>query len=315
MVLPEVKAFIARHWHPERGSWVQLAQVFIGLFFMGAGAWKFYNYFLTGDQLFYNHMAFWLDKGWPPDWYEPFMRNIAQMHDHTFAVLVMLMQFIPGLMIMANVKARWAGFILLLLQINVFLGVFGHTNFNEFVGLSLWMALFYALKPADPREMSPRVWLFLKVLFVVFAGLLAYNRWNYDDPWMRGYLYQRDQLAQDVVSSFIYIKLFVLWLTQFTWFGYVWVSKWWLRVVFTGLLLTRWAAFAGAALLVMQTTSVMVWLNGTTSQGVLWVVGFFTFVTMEQFMRMLDKKDPSRRVRIPWKKLFATVSARLRPAS
>lgn len=316
MVLPRLKTFVSRHFKPEHGAWVQVSQAFMGLFFMSSGSWKLYNYFITGDQYMYHHMQYWLDKGWPPWWYAWFMKNFVMFHDTTFAILVVLLQFVPGFMILMNIRARLAAFFLMFLQILVFFGVFGHTNFNEFVGLSIWMALFYVLKPANPADMNQKVWLLMKVLFLIPAGLFLYNRWNYDDPWMKGFLYQKDQLTKDVMSSHIYIKLALMWLIQFKIVMWIWIAKWWVRVLMVSLLLVpRVSVYAGAVLLSMHVLQVIVWLNGTTGQGTLWVVGTFMLVTMDHYMYYCHKDGGAGRVGTPWKKRCQSLITRLRPSS
>jgi len=293
-----------------------VSQAFTGLFFMSAGSWKLYNYFLTGDQSMYHHMQYWLDKGWPPWWYGWFMKNAVMFHDTTFAILVVLLQFVPGFMILMNIKARVAAFFLLFLQCLVFLGVFGHTNFNEFVGLSIWMALFYVLKPANPADMDTRVWWLLKILFLIPAGLFLYNRWNYDDPWLRGFLYQKEQLTKDVMSSHIYVKLALMWLIQFKVVMWLWIAKWWIRVFLACMLLVpKYSVKAGAILLTLHVFQVIIWLNGTTGQGTLWVVGMFMFVTMDHYMHYYHKEKYEGKIGTQWKKRCQNLCARLRPSS
>ena len=51
--------------------WPRVAQVLIGLFFIGSAFYKLQNYFIVGDLYLENHFQFWIDSGYPPAWYVP----------------------------------------------------------------------------------------------------------------------------------------------------------------------------------------------------------------------------------------------------
>jgi len=295
MVYSKLQQLISDNWHPEKGSWVHVAAFLAGLFFMGAATFKIYNYFILGDQSLAGHFQYWLDSGWPPEWYAHVMR-FFQPYEKPVAAMVILMQIIPGFMIMTNTKTRIAGLILFTVQIQVFLGVFKHTNFNEFVGCSVWICLFYIFKPQNRADMSRQAWKILIFLFFLLNCILVYNRHNYQDHLLLSYTYQREQLAADIMGSSVYWKHFVLWITQWSWMPYFFVSLWYIRLTLTALLLTRWRQYAAAALLVTYVTNITIWMNGTTSQGVLWVMITFVFLTHEQHIRYLDRDKPRRTI-------------------
>lgn len=263
--------------------WVRTAQIFVGLFFIGSGFFKLFNYFIIGDQSLAGHFQFWIDNGWPPDWYLPFM-HWGQSNPVPLSIVVIAMQFIPGFLLLINWRVREAMSALLLVQIGIFLGVLGHLGFNEFVGISLWIVLFYVLKPKGSLDWNLKKWRIFTFLLIGLSLLQLYNRYAPGDPWISAAAWQREHLAADVMSVSVLWKQFILWISSGSWGEYLWAGSWWIQLACTLLLFTRWRLIGGAGLLLFAMGHVWTWMNAVTSQGVLWVLAWYVWTTQEELL-------------------------------
>lgn len=275
-------------WHRE-DCWVRLAQIFVGLFFVGAGLFKLFNYFIIGDQSLIGHFQFWLDNGWPPLWYAEFMRW-GQAHPKPLQAFTILFQLIPGALLVVHLWRRPAAAILLFMQLGIFMGVFHHRGFNEFVGISLWIVLFYLLAPDKSEQWHRKLWAGFTFLLIGLALLQLYNRLLPGDPWIANIAWQREHLAADVMSFSPAWKAFVLGISETTWGHFLWVASFWFQLLCILLLITRLRLYAGAALLLIWILHVWTWTNAVTSQGVLWTLVFFVWTTQEELLQR--KKKP-----------------------
>ena len=194
---------------------------------------------------------------------------------------VIFSQGAGGLLLALNRRTRIAGWLLLFVQANVFLGTFHHRGFNEFVGVSLVTALVFALRPPSGR-LSPASRRAVTWSMAAVTALYLYNRYRMGDPWPASIGWQRLDLQQDVMSSFWAWKAAVLWLTALPIGPYLWAAPWWISVPLVPMLLTRWRAWAGAGLLVFAILRTLTWMNSITSQGVVFVLLYFLWLAMDR---------------------------------
>ena len=261
-------------------SWPSIAQTFIGLFFIGAGLFKLENYFLVGDQSLTRHFQFWIDNGWPPSWSLPLF-HWGQLHPLPLSALVIALQITSGIFLVLHWNRRLAACLLFFVQTGIFLGTFHHRGFNEFVGISLWIALFYLLKPEVTTTFTRKMWQVLTFLFVGLALLQLYNRSVVGDPWMSSVSWQIEHLSADVMSIHPLWKKFIIMIAQTSWGKYLWLASWWIQLACVLGFLTRFRLYSGTLLLCLWFLHIWIWMNGITSQGVLWLLATLVWVTEE----------------------------------
>src|SRR3989344_1416996 len=266
-------------WH-----WPRVAQTFIGLFFIGAGLFKLQNYFLVGDQSLPRPFQFWIDNAWPPLWSLPLF-HWGQSHHLFLSALVIALQIIPGILLVLHWHTRIAATVLFFMQMGIFIGTFHHLGFNEFVGTSLWIALFYLLKP----QKNLWSWPLLTYLFVGLALLQLYNRFVVGDPWLSTVTWQREHLAADVMSIHPLWKNFILAIAHMRWGTYLWAASWWIQLACVLGLLTRFRLSFSAILICLWFLHIWTWMNGITSQGVLWLLATFVWMTEEYQQQNMNK--------------------------
>ncbi|MBI3335945.1 hypothetical protein HYZ98_00040 [Candidatus Peregrinibacteria bacterium] len=276
--------------------WIRSARIFIGLFFVGLGLYKLYNYFLIGDLSLKDHFQFWLDSGYPPAWYAEFLRW-GQGHHKLLAAGVVAGQFIPGAFIALNWHVRPAAVIILFLQINVGLGVLKDTGFNDVVGISLWAALFYILAPRKLGQWETSFWRLMTLFLIVLAILHLYNRYNAGDPWVSSVAWHRIHLEKEIMSITPFWKNMVLAISATSFGSFLIAAKWWVDVFFTGVLITRWRLYGALWLTVSMVLQYWTWLLGAGPHAVLWVLVLFAWMTHEEYMIKHDRYIPL----LPWK--------------
>jgi hypothetical protein len=263
--------------------WVYVAQLLVGLFFIGAACFKILSFFWAADQHLSDHFAYWVRMNLPPLWYRWFMDvmfSIPYMENIMEATL--LFQLIPGIMLVANYRTRLAGWLLLFIQIQIFLGTYNHWGFNEFVGMSLWIAVYFAIRPADWLTWKNK-WNVLTFFFFIIHAIYLYNRYVMQDPWPSAMSWQLAHFQTDIVSSHILWKQMVIWIANLPFGAYLWAGTWWLELVLTLGILTKYRHLAGAGLVTTAVLREITWLNTNTSQGVLTLL--FAFVWLVQEVR------------------------------
>lgn len=265
--------------------WIQIAQALAGLFFMGAGLFKLENYFLLQDQSLAGHFQFWLDNGWPPHWFGELM-SWGKTYEKPLAAMTISFQILPGLLFVTNRGVRVAALLLLWLQLLIYMGTYNHLGFNEFVGLSLWICLFYALKPADSINFrSQWHWSLVTSLLFYLALLHLFNRYLIGDPWLSSVDWQRENLTKDVMSISIGWKESILALSQGEVGKFLWAGAWWGELLLVLLLLTPLRLAAAGGLMLYAIMRVLTWMNTATSHSVLWVLVLFLWMTEEELLR------------------------------
>ncbi|MBP9773975.1 MAG: hypothetical protein KBD00_05135 [Candidatus Peribacteraceae bacterium] len=268
--------------HPRDPTfWRYIAQAFMGLFFCAAAYYKLTDSFFGLSEVPLNVVFdFWIKQGYPIGFYKSLMQ-MAMPYVAYLSGLVILMQGAFGIMMLYNVAKRTAAIILLVVQLNIFLGTFHHTGFNVFVGISLWVALYYLFQ----KDIEKRRWIWgLLTLLLVSCDLLhLWIRYKVGDPWIAAYSWQRLHFSQNVMSISPFIKHAFLWLSQGTIGMYIWASMWWLHVVLALGLLTRWRLQGGVALVLYFYFRAIIWTNVVGSDGVLWTLVLFVFITEEEY--------------------------------
>jgi hypothetical protein len=273
-----MSAFFDRY---RRGldGWVLVAQILIGLFFLAAACYKI-GIYIEGERTLAADFAYWAGNGWPPGWYRAFMDRIFALPLGNAAIewTVIVTQSVAGILLVSNRGVRVAGWLLLFVQTNVFLGTYHQWNFNEFVGVSLWMSLYFVLRRPD-GSWSPRARNAVIAALVGISVLYLRNRWAMGDPFPADAAWQRSDLRHDVMSAYGWIKWSYLAATGGAFGPYLWAAPWWAALACTVLLCvprTRAAGAAGLFLLAVLRTAV--WTNSITSQGVLPALMYFLWL-------------------------------------
>lgn len=288
-----IAAFLDR-WRNGVPRWMFVMQLFLGTFFVASVYYKYTIYFEEGRSIA-GDFGYWESNGWPPMWYRwfiHFLLDLPQGH-RVLELSVMALQGIGGITLVTNRYTRIGGWALLFVQTNVFLGTFHHRGFNEFVGLSLWMAALFAFRPKS--GMYP-AWAW-KLFTVGMAGLTAlylYNRYWMGDPWLSGVEWQRHDLQADVMSSAWMIKRVVLAVAHTRVGEYLWASTWWINVACVALTATRFRMHGVAILTLYAILRTITWANSVTSQGVLFVLLYMLWMTEEDARVTAARSSSSR---------------------
>jgi hypothetical protein len=263
-----------------------IAQYLIAFFFIAASLYKIESFFLDHDQTLRRHFEFWISLNLPPMWYRSLMFWMMGLPhgEQAMEASATLLQFIPAIMLLANYRTRLAGWLLAVIQVNIFLATFYHPNFNEFVGGSLWICLFFILRKND-GTWNKRAWQVLTGLLFVWAAVFVRNRFNAGDPWLSSVPWQRLHLQADVLSIAYPWKTMVLWLSGTTVGAILWAGVWWMELAATFLLLTRLRLYGGAALLIFAMLRTLTWMNSITSEGVLATLILFLWVAQEEALQ------------------------------
>lgn len=289
----------------ETLSWRRAVQVLIGFFFTAAAYHKLTNsFFGQADVPLTQVFDYWITSGWPLWYYKNFMQWSVH-YPRLLGAGVIFFQGAAGLMLIYNQRVRLAAAMLLFVQIHIFLGTFHNRGFNVFVGISLWLCVYYLFQgtihaargpPAQDDSATtllkrqenllpyPKfVSAFLTFALIVLLLMSAHARYRMGDPWIAGAAWHRAHFAGHVMSASPVVKAWTLSLFSGDLGLKLWASAWWIHLLFTLLLLTRYRIFAGAALLVLWILRVNIWMNSITSEGVLWVLVLFLWVVQEEY--------------------------------
>lgn len=275
--------------------WVRCAETLLGLFFVGAALYKIESYYIIGDQSLKSHFDYWISMNLPPQWYRALVRTVFALPfgERLLEFTVIGLQGVAGAMIIAHMGKRTAGWMLLFVQLNIFLGTLGNTGFNQFVGISLWAALFFVLQGRDGTWKRKR-WQALTLGLFLLQLLMAWNRLGAGDPWMHAVAWQRESLLRETVSSAYWWKAMVLGISDSFVGGVLWAGWWWALLGATIILLTPWRLYAGALLLLLMVCETLTWTNAVTSHGVMSVLVLYLWSAQEA---VLVFKKNSRKTR------------------
>jgi|GEM_PF-2098978 len=270
---------------PIGSLWMRTAQAFVGLFFVTASCYKLFDaFFFLRSAPLERSMEWWINNKWPIMGMREVMQFTLQYHWMVVAtaVFVISFQMVGGLLLFANVWRRFAASLILTVQISVLLGVFhGGIGFQTFVGISLWLAVFYLLCDG----MTQRKWRLLTYWLVLYGLLILLHRYRLDDPWPSAFVWQFKHYSQDVMSVSVTLKEMILALGKHPFAPYLWASSWWIQIAATSLILTRFRMFGGIIWIAILIGHEWIWLNSLTSEGVLWILTLFTWLTFEDASR------------------------------
>ncbi len=273
--------------HIATYGWVYVAQGLMALFFIAASMYKIQSFFIDHDQTLRGHLDFWVSMNLPPMWYRSLLYWMMSLPygEAVLEAVATLLQAIPATLFILNYRTRMAGWLLLIIQVNIFLGTLAHPNFNEFVGGSIWVCLFFIFRRPD-NTWSKSAWTFLTFLLFLWAGLFIKNRYGMGDPWLSSVSWQRDHLQADVMSIAYPWKQLVLWFSSTTIGALAWAGTWWVELAATlGLLVRRYRLHAGSVLLIFALLRTLTWMNSITSEGVLATLVLLLWVTQEEALK------------------------------
>lgn len=280
LILSSGSPMIPKYSDPS--FWRYLPQLLLGFFFVSAAYFKLrYSFFGIADVPLDQVFHFWMNEGFPLSVYGSFMTFMLP-YSRLVAALVIALQATVGVLLVCNYRVRLAGALLLFLQVNIFLGTFHSRAFNGFVGISLWLAVYFVF---HSRWKHPRAWFMMTLLFVAIDWFHLYVRYLSDDPWLQAYAWQRVHFAQNVMSVSPYLKQWVLFATGGALGPWLWASMWWLHLGLSIGMLTRYRLHFAAALMVLLFSRTVIWTNTIGSEGVLWLLILFLWMTQEEGIR------------------------------
>lgn len=275
---------ILRRLTPADG-WVGVARIFVGLFFLSAALYKFGDFFLVGNQTITLHVQNWINIGWMPQWYQWIILHLLALPygNITIEVLTILLQGIPAILLIVRKYTRVAGVLLLLVHLNILSALSLLPFGDELTGWAVWIALFFVCFP-----MSRRTWRLLTFVLIGLLFLHLYNRVTLaDDQWPSSVAWHRIHLEQDIMSIHPLWKSMALAFSA-TIIGWaVWAAIWWVEVLLTFVLFTRWRLYGGAVLLGIFILKALTWMSAMTSHGVLMVLTLFLWTVHEERTRRL----------------------------
>jgi len=265
--------------------WSGIARGLVGIFFVSAGFYKLYDaFFFRKSAPLANDFSWWIGQNWPLLGMKQLM---AFMLQHQWmvtaaALFVISFQITGGFLLFANVWRKFATTLLLIVQCAILFGVFhGGIGFQTFIGISIWLVVFYKIA----GTMTRRKWTILTYWLVYYGLLVMLHRFRVGDPWPSSFAWQIQHYASDVMSTSVALKQMILSFAEHPYAPYLWASNWWIHLLAILLLVTRFRLIAGVVWLVIAILHEWVWLNGLTSEGTLWVLTLFTWLTFEDTAR------------------------------
>ncbi len=265
--------------YSDSAFWRYLPQCLLGLFFVSAATFKLkYSFFGIADVPLSDVFRYWISEGFPLSAYQSFMEH-AMPYSKLLAALVIALQGMVGVLLVMNTRTVLAGYLLLFLQINIFLGTFHSRAFNDFVGISLWIALYFILRD---WLRHPKVWLAMTAVFIGLEWFNVFIRYGAGDPWLSAFEWQRAHFAQNVMSVSPHLKQWVLIATRGAIGPWLWASMWWLHLGLSMGMLTRYRLQFAVVLMILHLSRTIIWTNAIGSEGVLWILALFLWMTHEE---------------------------------
>lgn len=260
-------------------DWPRIAQSIVGLFFVACAFNKgIDSFFGQASTPLRVDLEWWISQDWPFWGYQQFL-VLMLPYSQILAALVIALQATAGLSLFLDINKRIGAFLLLFVQTNIFLATaLGGIGFNTFIGMSIWLAVYYFWQSA----MTTRKRRLLTFLLIGMGMLFQYQRYRWGDPWLSSFQWQESHFAADTMSTSPALKTLVLWIVERPIGPWLWASMWWITAALLLLMLTRFRLYAGSLWLLMLTLRVMIWLNAVTSEGVLWVLTVFVWMVAEE---------------------------------
>lgn len=277
-------------------TWREVAQVLIGMFFVAAAIYKLMNYFVVGDQSIVTHIDFWEENRWGVPWVVSLMKWFVHLPRGavTAEILVILLQAIPGFLLIIRKYERTAGLMLLAVQLLIFFGTMKSAEFIEFVGTSLWIAAYYAYKPKRGETTGNTWWMFLEGFLFMLLVIYTINRFKAGDPWLTSVDSQRQHLAQYIISISPAWKQAIIQFSQTLTGRVFWVATFWIHIPLLFLLFTTKRLYGAAGFLLIIFFRYLTWLNTDTNHGVLWALTLFAWMAEEELRSRIQKRTIAR---------------------
>lgn len=256
-----------------------LPQFLIGFFFIAAA------YIKATEGLFGSNkselgwiLQMWKESNFMPHFYYGFADHVLIPYATFFAILVIILQGLVGVLLIGNKYVRLAGALLFFVNLNIFLAVNNQLELRVFNGQAMLMGVYFFAG----SEARGKLWTLITML-IVFIGLMhLYGRYFYfGDPWSSAYFWQRKHFSEFVMSAWPGLKYFTLWMTSGKSGPYIWAAAWWIKLALILGLLTRYRLQFGIAWLFFMILITMIWLNAFSCEGVFWVLTLFLWVTRE----------------------------------
>jgi len=263
-----------------------LAERLIGAFFIAAAWWKVEGILSGNDWDIVSASAYWIREGWMPEWYQSLLTPLLQIGGYLdLGLIVAAGQGIAGVLILLGRYVRFAGIVLFVIQLNIFFGTFNKLVFNEFVGISLWAAFYFIVKPGNQRPWQIRVWTLLTAILVFLYLLQVVGMFERQMHLPEQAEIQRLHFSADVMSLAYPIKKLTLAVTDGAFGKALWVFPTWAQLMLVFLFLTRFRLYAGMIALCIAFSREWVWMNSVTSYGVHWTLVLLLWCAKEQELR------------------------------
>lgn len=259
-------------------------QFFLGFFFLSAAYIKATEGFFGAHSLSLG----WILEGWKsvshfmPTFYVGFADAVVIPYANTFAIIVIVLQALVGVLLIANRYVSLAGALLFFLQFNIYLATYNQLELRVFNSLAMLLGIYFFARPV----MRGKVWMLMTYAIVLIGLLHLYGRLTlFGDPWTSAYFWQREHFSAYVMSAWPGLKYFSLWLTSGKFGPVLWASAWWIKLFLILGMLTRYRLQAGIGWFIFVTLITMIWLNAFSCEGVFWVLTMFLWVTHEHYLQ------------------------------
>jgi uncharacterized membrane protein YphA (DoxX/SURF4 family) len=268
--------------------WPSCGRIFTGMFFLTSAYMKLTNgFFMARTAPLATDWQYWLDRKFTLGWYRPILEWFMPYADQV-AIIVILMHGIAGVLLLLNARVRTAGFILLLMQLNIWFATMKGWGFLVMVGASIWLALYYLSGPPCGK----RAWRWLTLAFIALDILMVYGRYVRGDPWTSAFASHLANYKVEAMGSLPALKPLVLSFSSTAFAPWVWASMWWIHLVILALLFTRYRLQAGVVLLVLFMGRSLLWLNVLGAEATVYVL--FAFVWLAEEFRQQRTSPPVR---------------------
>lgn len=260
-----------------------LPQFFVGFFFIAAA-------YLKATESFFGAKTATLAsilEGWKnvshfmPQFYYGFADAVLIPYANVFAIIVIVVQAIVGVLLIGNRQVRLAGALLFFLQLNIFLATYNQLELRVFNSQAMLLGLYFFARP----DMRGTLWRLMTFAFVSIGLQHLYGRYiMFGDAWPAAYSWQREHFSAYIMSAWPGLKFATLWLTSGTSGPLLWASAWWIKLVLVLGMLTPYRLQSGIALLLWMVLATLVWLSAFSCEGVFWVLTLYVWVMHEHHL-------------------------------
>ncbi len=261
--------------------WPTLARYFVGFFFLVSAYLKLTEgFFFMKTAPLATDFEYWLSRGWTLPFYRPVLEFLMP-YTNAVSALVILCHGLAACLLLFNVRTRIAGCILFFVQINIFFATCLGWGFLVMVGSSLWLALYFIVKPVLTR----RSWRWMTLLFLVIYFLMILGRFHRGDPWLSEFPLNFVHFQEQVMGSHPLLKHWVILVSSTAYGPWIWASMWWMHVIIFFGLFTRYRLYAGVILGVLFAGRAVIWMNVLGAEAVVYMLLLFTWLAEEVKMQ------------------------------